>query len=143
MKSVILLLTALHVLAHGVFGCCDHGVLVLTEADGHCVCNHVHHRHGEGAHESSQAPLFDEDCIEDGAPTRAPHECVHASCHWLTSDVAASSFLADGWMPLAAVAHLPGDPFLTQAAKFSPGTMAALSAAPPLRLHLALGVILA
>jgi hypothetical protein len=143
MKSLILILTALHVLAHGVFGCCGHGWLASAAAEEHCVCQHADGHHAERAHDhhGHDAPLS-ASWTDEGAPSRSPHECVHASCHWLTGHAAASSLSMDAWMPLTRVAILPADPFSLRAAESSLSMAAASFAAPPLRLHLALGVML-
>jgi len=143
MKTLILLLTALHVLAHGVFGCCGHGLWASAATEEHCVCHHSDDHHLDRAHDhhGHDAPLS-EGWVDDDAPSRSPHECMHASCHWMTSDVAASSLAADAWMPLTTVAILPVDPLSLRAAESSPSMAPAFSAAPPLRLHLALGVML-
>lgn len=140
MKSLVLILTALHVLAHGVFGCCDHGVLAsLAAVEDHCVCHHADDLQDRHSHDA----LLPEGWIEGDTPSRSPHECFHASCHWMTGDAAASAVALDEWAPLAMVAMLPVDPFTRQATESS-FAMAPISiSAPPLRLHLALGVILA
>lgn len=142
MKPLVIVLTAAHVLAHGVFGCCGHG-LWASAAEEHCVCQHAVGDHADWAHDhhGHDAPLS-AGWGDDDAPSRSPHECVHASCHWVTGDVAASSLAVDSWMALAPIASLPADPISLRAAELSLFMAPVSVAAPPLRLHLALGVIL-
>ncbi|MGD9633222.1 MAG: hypothetical protein AB7G28_08050 [Pirellulales bacterium] len=138
MKPAILILTALHVLAHGVFGCCDHGALAAAQSSPPCVCHRTDHEHAHPSH----APVKSGDRIEKHSPSPAPHECVHASCHWLTGSAGQTIVPPLASMPLALGTASPVSLLAVHAAEFRPADTAASSLAPPLRLHLALGVIL-
>jgi hypothetical protein len=135
MKPLIAILTTLHVLAHGVFGCCDHGVTATARANLPCVCHHSSHEH-------SHSTTSHSDLVDEQHPTPAPHDCVHASCHWMTGDAAPTVNPLEASMPVAMTALVPFGSTTFQAAEFWPDVAAGTFSALPLRLHLSLGVIL-
>jgi hypothetical protein len=135
MKPIIAILTGLHVLAHGVFGCCDHGLVVAARAETACACHHTHDHADEAARSG------DCDAIERDAPAPASHECVHATCHWVAGSDGPSATTLDLVAPALMVsAALPANPALL-AAEYQPDDILGRTSAPPLRLHLALGVL--
>lgn len=138
MKCTIIILTALHVLAHGVFGCCDHGEMAAAQSPSSCVCHHAHHKHGNHSH--SQWAV--DDRMEQNTPSPAPHECTHASCHWMTDSAGISIVPPHASTPLVLGVASPAALLAVHAAEFCLDDEADNSSAPPLRLHLVLGVIL-
>jgi hypothetical protein len=135
MKSLIAILTGLHVLAHGVFGCCDHGVASAAQANRLCACHRSHHEH-------SQPTVSQRDLVDEQSPAGPTHDCVHASCHWMTGDAAPTINPFDASMPATMTALVSFGPTAFQAAEFWPDAAAGTFSAPPLRLHLSLGVML-
>jgi hypothetical protein len=135
MKPLIAILTGLHVLAHGIFGCCDHGLVAPSRAAPPCACHHAHH---DDQHVPSSNP---HDVADVEQPAQAPHQCVHASCHWLASSVGKLINMPDFSTPIPLVASLPKSCLALQAAEFWPDIATDGTSAPPLRLHLALGVL--
>jgi hypothetical protein len=136
MNRWIAVITSLHVLVHGIFGCCGHGMTASRMADP-CHCQHAHH----DAHaDSLNDPHHDH--ADHGSPSQAPHECVHASCHWLLSDVSPRVGGLDFFGAAQLAALLPTAAPLTSVAQFSPGDIFGPASAPPLRLHLVLSVLL-
>jgi hypothetical protein len=135
MKSLIAILTGLHVLAHGIFGCCNHGLVASSPAAKPCACHRAHHDH-------HVSPSSSRDVADEQLPSRAPHQCAHSSCHWLTGNAGPSISPPDFSVPVSFVAILPMRGLAMQAAEFRPADILGPSFAPPLRLHLALGVLL-
>jgi len=135
MKTWIAILTSLHVLAHGVFGCCDHGPVVSPQAVQSCSCHHEVHDHLTSSPDSR-------DAADQGWPSRQPHQCVHASCHWVVGDSGPSVKELDFSAPISIAAFLPAGGSALPAAEFWPDAARGTTSAPPLRLHLALGVLL-
>jgi hypothetical protein len=139
MRKLIAILTGLHVLAHGVFGCCDHGwaamALPHAEQATSCACHHAH----QHAHDAPGANLCD--AVSQHLPAPAPHECAHASCHWMAGGGGPGiwSLEACGAMLMVAIVPIESSPLL--AGHYRPSDDCARFPAPPLRLHLALGVI--
>jgi hypothetical protein len=148
MRTLIAILTGLHVLAHGIFGCCNHGQTAMGPKSTACVCHHddhAVHEHGESdEHHADDLAEPASDCLaaDEQSPASAPHHCIHASCHWLAADVASSHHNFDFQHLIA----LYGDSALLASAltytAFWPDSACAPFSAPPLRLHLALGVLL-
>jgi hypothetical protein len=136
MKSLIAIVTGLHVLAHGIFGCCDHGLAKSSPTGKPCACHHAHDHDHEGPSPSSRGAAVEE------IPSQAPHQCVHASCHWLAISAGASVKPLDFSSPIPFVAIVTRGGETSQTGIFWPEMAAARSSAPPLRLHLALGVLL-
>lgn len=140
MKSLIAILTGLHVLAHGIFGCCDHGLVPPSRVPQRCACHHAHH---DDHHAPSSSPHDEslELAVEE-LPGPAPHQCVHASCDWLAGSVGKTVHTPDFSTPIPLVASLPKSCSALRTAEFRPDIAADETSALPLRLHLALGVLL-
>jgi hypothetical protein len=136
MKPLIAILTGLHVFAHGVFGCCDHGVVTPSRESNPCSCHHAVH-HDVHAPSSERCAVADEEI-----PSQAPHQCFHASCHWLAGNVGPSISTLELSAPVSFVATLPSGHCAVPAAEFWPDFATSRSSAPPLRLHLVVGVLL-
>lgn len=134
MKLLVAIVTTLHVLAHGVFGCCDQVAHSTATVAHECLCHHA----DQDAHHSAETAQL----IADDHPPHVPHECVHDSCHWVVGD----SPLKLNLLHLSLGAMCPADGLHTievvQANSFWSNLDAHLISAPPVRLHLALGVIL-
>ncbi len=134
MNRLIAAITVLHVLVHGIFGCCDHG-LVASRAAAPCHCHHAHH----GDHAES---VSDCERADHKSPVQGSHECVHAACHWLADNASPHVGELDIFAVASPATQLPASMSLTAAAEFLPVDILGPISAPPLRLHLALGVLL-
>jgi hypothetical protein len=158
MKSLIAAFTALNVLAHSVFGCCSHhagshpsGAAVERDCEspaevGYSISEHDHdgecHTHfmasSPTAVEQPRAAGFC-GCHSSG---HGSHQCPHATCQWLARDVAATTAVFD------LINHVATN--TTAPLMLVPGTTDLRSreialvanSTVPLRLHLALGVLL-
>lgn len=156
MNRLIAIITGLHVLAHGIFGCCGHHShhLSARAAVSHCCapsggddCSQHHesgHQHESSTLESLEVAQADGNCFlcQSESSPRQPHQCSHASCQWLASG-------ASGALAFIALDHGPA--FCTPAlltATFAAGTARCSENeerqffALPVRLHLAVGVLL-
>jgi hypothetical protein len=148
MRTLIAILTALHVLAHGIFGCCDHGGAAAGTNTPACVCHHAEHgghEHGEsGDHHADDVAEPASDCLatDEESPASAPHRCIHASCYWLAADVVVSQHTFDFNCLAAFDANSASLASALNATEFWPDSARGQVSAPPLRLHLALGVLL-
>lgn len=136
MNPLIAILTALHVLAHGMFGCCDQTAHSFESASKphQCVCHH--------ADQHAHASVGVAGLVGEGLPAQSPHDCTHDSCHWMVGDSALTLDLLAGSIPAmcaAAVCDAVGE---AQAKAIWPDVEADSLSAPPVRLHLAIGVIL-
>jgi hypothetical protein len=142
MNCVLTILTGLSILAHSVFGCCDHTIAAKSNPRSACCC------HGA-------SPVRTSKVAEDAnskAPAKAAfspshsnpakdHICKHASCHWLSGGKVdhaevALDIAADFSVPLFAADSYP---WTCQSDKCP--TLPDRDA-PPLRLHLLVGVLL-
>lgn len=153
MKRFVAIIVGLHVLAHSIFGCCDHVFAAFKESVGGHACSHgVAKQEEAGRHEDSDrdAAATHNDEFEKLRATASAdrhsvphgrHDCRHDSCHWLTSDGLPNIDLLDShfdamYVPItcAAVASTP-------TFDFWPETDVGRNHALALRLHLALGVL--
>jgi hypothetical protein len=96
-NQFVVAITALHVLAHSVFGCCGHDMHggAKTAAEHHCnhpgtdtsEANPYQHSHADAAtvsHDANRASSFP---LVDEAPAPLDrHQCRHADCHWQTGE---------------------------------------------------------
>jgi hypothetical protein len=135
MKPLISIVTALHVLAHGLFGCCDHAVAAKPAAPHCCHCQHAHASPPRAATEAAEL-------AEHETPTRSQHECVHDSCHWLVGDAGLKFHLAEYSLLAYCITADMDTATATHAEWLRPDSKVGAFFAPPVRLHLALGVIL-
>lgn len=133
MKPIIAILTGLHVLAHGMFGCCDHRLVVTEVAESVCAC---HHGHGDDTTRSGDC-----DTIERDTPGRAPHECAHDACHWVVGSDGPMAAPLDFSAPARLAIVPPATHSALYVAEYQPDDILGRTSAPPLRLHLALGVL--
>jgi hypothetical protein len=153
MDKVIAFVTAVHVLMHSTFGCCSHAIFASFGAAEPHTCGHAtsagvprnHHHHGNApsveAHDNCErmTTLGNQEVPSDPL---SDHECRHDSCSWVVSTGPSMPSLAELLSTPAIV------PVLTVATSFDSradlfvGDEGTLSLAPPLRLHLALGVLL-
>ncbi len=122
MRKLIAILTGLHVLAHGVFGCCDHGWAAMAapkvEASSSCACHHAHH----DQHDSQTAPAADIcDAVGQNSPAPAPHECVHASCHWIAGGGGPGIASLEAYGAVLFDAVVPTETSLLLAGHYRPG----------------------
>lgn len=140
MKKFIAILTGLHVLAHSVFGCCEHRLDVTpataTPEVKTCCCHHgahvVQHRSAPGA----------SDVAAQTVPQRSSHQCIHSSCHWLAASAGRSIELLDFSVPVAIVDVQSVHGVALHSAAIPPDNVLGRTSAPPLRLHLVIGVLL-
>lgn len=157
MKQVVAIIGGLSVLAHGIFGCCDHVFASTPQGSaGYCRCHAAvahSHEHGDahGNHNSSEphssqqeSPGSCDNCgfTVQGQIPSGQHVCRHANCHWLKSSSSPiirlfdlGCFFAAPILPPAAAASPSA---WQQSTDFAVGRICSL----PLRLHLAVGVLL-
>lgn len=147
MNPLITIITCLHVLAHSVFGCCgEHGGHAGTlpkccqrvqQQIEPAHAEHVHH------HGSTKCP---DDASEpcDSVPSDSDHDCPHAFCQWLDSKPLCANELIDFPLNLTAqnAPAVLSAVALGNATTSSPCDFLARPAALPLRLHLAVCVLL-
>jgi hypothetical protein len=137
MNRLIAAITGFHVLLHGVFGCCNLGLAAPAHKSHSCPCHHV--ADGDHAEHSHGGDAEDRD-----SPPREPHMCVHASCHWLVGDAVSTLSLLDFQGATFIAAIVP--PSTSASSVIGAGSWcdvgAARSLALPVRLHLAVGVLL-
>jgi hypothetical protein len=146
MNRLVALFTGFHVLIHSIFGCCDQAFAKVLPAvlDCHCDTGHSHQAHSERVAYTPCADHFElggaGDCNDRSSPLQS-HSCRHASCHWLTASHASvelfivSHFLSSLDLPL--VERMSG-----KAAALPAAIESLQNRALPLRLHLAVGVLL-
>lgn len=161
MNRVVAVVAILHLLAHSVFGCCghqSHGVKIdaANSAVLHC-CDFSGQRHFSEPHggydcghhcvgkvDTGNVAQAQSDCTlgESESSRHLPHQCSHGSCQWLASRPFDTSALAA--LDHALVFFAP----TAAPATFATAMVCVLESelrqtlALPLRLHLALGVLL-
>jgi hypothetical protein len=159
MKSLIATFTAVNVLAHSVFGCCSHHA--GTHAGGAAVerdCESQagelrssiskHHHDGEcHSHFVASLPVMGKQlnapCFCEGqSGGHGSHQCPHATCQWLARDVAVASVVVDLITHVAANTLAPAVLVPVSPELLSREVAVAPNSVVPLRLHLALGVLL-
>ncbi len=134
MHRLIAVVTVLLVLLHGVFGCCGQG-LVGWDVAVACPCEHAHF----GASAASPTNC---DAAGHELPAQPPHECDHAAYHWLASVAAPRVGDQQGFGTAPLMMLRPAAASLANTAELSLDHPPVQFSAPPLRLHLALGVLL-
>ena len=161
MNRIVAIVAGLHVLAHSVFGCCGHDSHSVTthatdSAVLHC-CDSSGEQHfsepdeGGGCHDHCVGTVDVEVVVHAKADCplcafessqQIPHQCSHGSCEWLASKPVDASALVTLSHTLEFFA--PSN----AAATFATTTVCVVAneqrqtLALPLRLHLALGVLL-
>lgn len=148
MNRLIAIITGLHVLAHGVLGCCgDHNAHAATAS--HCC--HTAKQHACSGHAAEGHNHESADSCEEAGPAytsdsseRSHHDCPHAACQWLDTKAFCPNELFQLELNHTAivtasvlVAVSPSNTGITR-----PDDSSAHPAALPLRLHLAMGVLL-
>ena len=147
MNQFVGLITGLYVLAHSIFGCCaHHGAHAAEEpicvhaADEHCD----EHSHNGVPHDPLDGDGDDSSTCSLNSTDRPHHDCPHAACQWVVtkSDCAGDLVQLDlnNMTAIAAISSQQAAATNTVAA-FSDNSYSRANA-PPLRRHLALGVLL-
>jgi hypothetical protein len=128
MSQVVPVVVAIHVLWHGVVGCCGHALAASIHVDG-ATCEHAPHCDHETGAAGTSFPL-------------PSHDCPHDRCHWLAPDsVSIDSPLKNLIAPAFDILHSAIAEIGTShvvAREIDVGRMRPMT----LRLHLALGVLL-
>ena len=133
MRQIFTLLMTVSLLAHAAWGCCAHSCSqTANAAKCHQDKNHALAAHGDHQHSG-----------HENTPT--PHTaCCHVKCHWLSGSAPnVRVLLDDADLAWADVALVPAaDALVVESlAALEKPTCCPLSA-QPLRLHLAVGVLL-
>ena len=143
MNRVLVILTGLSILAHAIFGCCNHAFAGKANTRSSCCC----HRATRTSAPAKVSGKSDSKALSKIAFSRSQsdptntHECKHASCHWLANGKVnhaqiALDLTADFSAPLVASLARPWTSQVTTSFDVADRD------APPLRLHLTLGVLL-
>lgn len=150
MNQLIVVITGLTVLAHSIFGCCDH--YAALAADGqtpHCCDASDRHSHASenGRHHHAHDATENTAAVEtesDGS-SHSPshdHQCKHEHCQWVTSKGDANADLQD----ISGDLKASFSTFSTIASLAVPIEMASGESgrcfAPALRSHIRLRVLL-
>jgi hypothetical protein len=145
-NQTLALITSLHVLAHGIFGCCAHHHGAASNV-GACS------RSEEGSEEAhhSQCPHCslgfigsmegaDEALRSENRTPESPHHCIHQNCHWVTSKGQAG---ADGALLVVHVQDALPRPAsaLPASASATPALWSHHPFAAALRAHIRLNVL--
>jgi hypothetical protein len=161
MQLFVVLITCFHVAAHSVLGCCSHhtsGIFAHGKAagDSHCCaasCDGDHtvqleasyHPHSGGTALALEdaTRLSDSSPCNSDVPPLPSHRCRHASCDWLASESGDSSSpeTYSDQLPVFLAPAAATPTFATVAANLRKAEPRH-SFAPPLRLHLVVGVLL-
>ena len=144
MNCLLALLTGYSVMAHAVFGCCDHGLAAKAGYPTGCCCRSIAWVKKAAMsvdQPSAKHKKADVAAVVCSSSAGQLHECRHASCHWLTSSRTIVSDLTVTTAPAISAAvppsvGLPSSFSSSRADDFS-GTET-----PSLRLHLLVGVLL-
>ncbi len=144
MNYLLALLTGYSVMAHAVFGCCDHGLAMKPGARSACCCRSVGWMKRPAVlmqQPSTEAKKPEVEALTCSSSAGPSHECRHASCHWVTSSRTMVSDLTLSIAPVVSTAVLPS-PGLSNSFSSSPADDFAGTESPSLRLHLLVGVLL-
>lgn len=145
MNCVLAILTGLSVLAHSIFGCCDHFVVSKSNARPACCCHGIARTKAPATPVAKvslakSAPTKSVACKTPASPT-GKHECKHASCHWLADCKTDLSQVG-----LEHVVHIavPAEQVIdfSTPTQFANAHFASPIEGPPVRLHLLVGVLL-
>ena len=158
MQRLIVIVIVVHVLAHSLFGCCSHHSHQLancsanaaesneshccaTAGERHCSKHSEAHKESRSACSVNQAEAPEGSGPEVESYPPSQHECSHSLCHWVASNVSAppTQVMLER-APLFCAAATPecfkiGTKHISEYKQPN-------SAAPPLRLHLAVCVLL-
>jgi hypothetical protein len=151
-NRLVVSVTALHVLAHSVFGCCPHAFPTANPSTTQRTCGHSvevaskqrahQHSHAAGAQYCSEQGDESTIVLADSRPRSGHHgRCRHADCHWKTGERSSALELLDltasatfAWITSAT------DEF-SQSLRCTFESDIGLHRALPLRLHLMMGVL--
>jgi hypothetical protein len=147
MHRFVVLITGVHVLVHGIFGCGDHIILgrqthcSTVLHDCHAVNDGIEGRHHEEEHSPTIVVCSNcepTDLSIEASHAKQDHDC-HASCHWLTTNASGLELLLQLVPACDAILSRPMDGASTSevAGVRDHGKNGAL----PLRSHLAFGVL--
>jgi hypothetical protein len=157
MNQIVAIITGLHVLAHSILGCCLHhgehlrSAAVPSGSDyriKYCECSTgpddaCHdHRHSAGLDNAFQAVALAECAVGESHSSPQPtHQCPHASCQWLCNEATQASALISLYQcpALSELVTVPTQSAINEVHDAEHGHKHFL--ALPLRLHLALGVL--
>jgi hypothetical protein len=158
MKSFVATFTALNVLAHSVFGCCSHhagahtgGIAIARDLDsqaefGNSISKHHHdgdcHNHYVASSPDAGKQPSAAGFCKSQSSGHGSHQCPHDTCQWLARDVAVASVVVDLITHFAATTAAPAVLVPVTPELLSREIAVASNSAVPLRLHLALGVLL-
>jgi len=153
MQQLISIILGLHVLAHSIFGCCDHVLAVLESVDNyacsHAVtkseegCRHEHNnRDAVAAHNANGEQSLAINISDQQSAPHEEHDCRHDSCHWLTSDALPTIDLLDFQCDAVHIQVNRAEIASGAASGFWLESDFGQYRTLPLRLHLALGVLL-
>lgn len=145
MNCILTILTGLSVLAHSIFGCCDHVVASKPNARPSCCCHGIARTNtpSTAAAKVSAASPTQTKAMADKSPIspRESHECKHASCHWLADGKASLSHVGLEYVVYVATPVERVIDF-TKPSLFAKSHFGMPAGAPPVRLHLLVGVLL-
>lgn len=156
MQRLIVIITGLHVLVHSLFGCCSHhshklGNSPPNSSQSHCCaasseqhCSKhcgkakgTHSDRADGQVKAAQGAGFE--VVSDPV---SQHQCAHSACHWVASKVStAATHVMLERAPLFCAVRIP-ERFNANTEQTSEYAQQSNSSAPPLRLHLAVCVLL-
>jgi len=154
MYRLIIIVTGLHVLAHSIFGCCDHAFVAIPDSAGghacsHCVVKFIEAGRHEHSHCDAVATQNDEsihsfttDISDQQSAPHQRHECRHDSCHWLTSDASSDLDLPSSYFAVTCFSTISVAIASNATSGYWQESDVGRRHAPPLRLHLALGVLM-
>jgi len=145
MNCVLAILTGLSVLAHSIFGCCDHVVASKSNARPSCSCHGIARTNAPSpaVAKATRASATQTKSVASKSPTSPvrKHECKHASCHWLADGKTTLSHV-----PLEQVVYIaiPIEQVIDFSipSQFANAHLGSLADGPPVRLHLLVGVLL-
>lgn len=156
MQRLIVIITGLHVLAHSLFGCCSHhshklGNTSPNSSESHC-CAASSEQHCSKHCGKAKGTYYDRADVEvkvaEGAGFEvvsepvSQHQCAHSVCHWVASKVSApATHVMLERAPLFCAVSIP-ECFNADTERISEYAQQSNSSAPPLRLHLAVCVLL-
>lgn len=154
MNRLIIIVTGLHVLAHSIFGCCDQAFVAIPDSAGGHACSHCvvkfieagRHEHSHcdavATHSDEFTHLFTTDISDQQSAPHQRHVCRHDSCHWLAGDASSDLDLLSSYFVVTCFPTISVEIASDATSGYWPESDIGRRPAAPLRLHLALGVLL-
>jgi hypothetical protein len=158
MNRFVAFITGVHVLLHSIFGCCNHASAAhlhdvdtlqrchdetrLTDAISGSHCNEQAADSCSGDDERQcgcDTSISADDCFES---TDEQHHCRHASCDWLTTIEGPAISPVDCGCSFVPATFDPSATVPQSVCLFSDSTVFGRFHPLPVRLHLAVGVLL-